>query len=128
MFDFSEVFCGYTKPQVVLNCFCLVAEICIFNFEVHRTAIFVEKSATSCVKVQRTIIFVILRCAAPSKRGKFIFATNITVRCTFLLNIIAVRCTFLLNIIAVRCTFWVNIITSICPFPSTEQYICGDFT
>jgi hypothetical protein len=47
---------------------------------VQRTVIFVVKSG---LKVQRSVTLnLILRYAAPSKRGKFINSTNITVRCT----------------------------------------------
>ncbi len=66
MFDFSEVFCGYTKPQVALNCSCLVTEICIINFEVQRTAIFVAKIGN-------------IMCKGAAHRD----IRNIAVRCTF---------------------------------------------
>jgi hypothetical protein len=51
---------------------------------VQRTAIFVAKIGK--IKVEGAAhrdINLILRCAAPSKRGKHINATNIPVRCTF---------------------------------------------
>jgi hypothetical protein len=51
---------------------------------VQRTAIFVAKIGK--IKVEGAAhrnINSILRCAAPSKRGKLTIATNITVRCTF---------------------------------------------
>jgi hypothetical protein len=51
---------------------------------VQRTAIFVAK--IDKIKVEGAAhrnINSILRCAAPSKRGKHTIATNITVRCTF---------------------------------------------
>jgi hypothetical protein len=51
---------------------------------VQRIAIFVAKIGK--IKVEGAAhrdINLILRCAAPSKRGKHIMATNIAVRCTF---------------------------------------------
>jgi hypothetical protein len=51
---------------------------------VQRTAIFVAKIGK--IKVEGAAhrdINLLLRCAAPSKRGKHIIATNIAVRCTY---------------------------------------------